>query len=114
MKRRPPRSKRTDTLYPYTTRVRCQPPGSGHRHQRRDLGAAARLAEKGDIAGIAAEGRDVPPHPLEREDQIELPRIAAVRETRIEPREIEIAERVQPVVDRDHDDIAAQTGRAHV
>src|SRR3546814_12663704 len=109
MRRQPPRSTRTDTLFPYTTLFRSrgidapaerrekrlgpprrverarggdllpahrdrlveQPPGRGHRHQRRDLGAAARLAEKGDIAGIAAEGRDVPPHPLEREDQIE-------------------------------------------
>src|SRR3546814_17933672 len=97
MRRQPPISTRTYKIFPYTTLFR-----------------SARLAEKGDIAGIAAEGRDVPPHPLEREDQIELPRIAAVRETRIEPREIEIAERVQPVVDRDHDDIAAQTGRAHV
>src|SRR3546814_1965955 len=68
----------------------------------------ARLPEEGDIARIAPEGRDVALDPLERDDQVELPRIAAIGEARIEPREIEIAKRAQPVVDGDHDDIAAR------
>src|SRR5690606_27559508 len=46
--------------------------------------------------------------PLQRRYQIELPGIAAVGETRIEPREIKIAERVEAVVDGHHDDIAAR------
>src|SRR3546814_11476324 len=68
----------------------------------------ARLPEEGDIARIAPEGRDVALDPLERDDQVELPRIAAIGEARIEPREIEIAKRAQPVADGDHDDIAAR------
>src|SRR3546814_2358053 len=50
--------------------------GGGHRHQGRDLRAAARLAEDGDITGIAAEGRDVALDPSQRGDQVELPHIA--------------------------------------
>src|SRR3546814_6198899 len=69
--------------------------GGGHRHQGRDLRAAARLAEDGDITGIAAEGRDVALDPSQRGDQVELPHIATVGKARIEPREIEIAERVE-------------------
>src|SRR3546814_4627804 len=76
MIRRPPRSTRTDTLFPYTTLVRS--------------------------------GRDVALDPSQRGDQVELPHIATVGKARIEPREIEIAERVEAVVDGDHDDIAAR------
>src|SRR3546814_12304472 len=60
------------------------------------------------MTGIAAEGRDIALHPLQRGDQVELPIVATVGKARIEPREIEIAERVEPVVDGDHDDIAAR------
>src|SRR3546814_11907028 len=100
MIRRPPRSTRTDTLFPYTTLLAAhrrgaveQPARGGHSHHCRDLGAAARLAEHHHPSRITAERRDIVAHPLEREDQIELAVVAAVGEARIEPREVEIAER---------------------
>ena len=58
-------------------------------------------------AGIAAERGDVVAHPLQREHEVELPGIAAVGKARADPCEVEIAEHVQPVVDRDHHDVAA-------
>src|SRR3546814_9547647 len=41
MKRRPPRSTRTDTLFPYTTLFR-----SGRRFEQRQLGQVGRIAEQ--------------------------------------------------------------------
>src|SRR3546814_13921351 len=80
--------------------------GGGHRHQGRDLRAAARLAEDGDITGIAAEGRDVALDPSQRGDQVELPHLATVGKARLTPREIEIAEREDAVVDGEQDAVA--------
>ena len=48
-----------------------QPVGAGHGEQRADAHRTGRLAEDGDVAGIAAEGRDVVPHPLEGGDLVE-------------------------------------------
>jgi hypothetical protein len=56
--------------------------GDRHGHQRDHLAAAARLAERRDVAGIAAEGRDVVAHPLQGQDQIQVADIAAVGEVR--------------------------------
>src|SRR3546814_5280714 len=39
MIRRPPRSTRTDTLFPYTTLFRSEPAAGGHSRKRRDRGA---------------------------------------------------------------------------
>ena len=88
-----------------------QASGGGHPHHRRDLRAAARLAEHHDAGGITAERRDVVAHPLQREDQVELPRIATVWKPSVEPRQIQIPERVEPVVHRHDHDIAARRQR---
>src|SRR3546814_17731140 len=117
MIRRPPRSTRTDTLFPYTTLFRShrrgaveQPARGGHSHHCRDLGAAARLAEHHHPSRIPAARRDIVAHPLEREDQIELAVVAAVGAERNEPREIAIAERSEPVVYRRDNPIHAPGG----
>src|SRR3546814_17690443 len=55
-----------DLLPAHRDRLVEQALGGGHRHPGRDLRAAARLAEDGDLTGIAAAGRDValdPSHP---------------------------------------------------
>jgi hypothetical protein len=80
--------------------------GCGHRHQRRDLGAAARLAEDHHAVRVPAEGPDMLADPFERADQVELPRIAAVAETLTERCQPAIAEQVEPVIDRDDHHIA--------
>ena len=48
-----------------------KPFGPGHRQQRAGTQGASRLAEDGDVAGVAAKGADVVPHPLERGELIE-------------------------------------------
>ncbi len=78
-----------------------------HRHHGRDLAAAAGLAEDRHVGRIAAEFGDVVAHPFERRDQIEHAGIGAVGELRQQLPEIEKAERVQPVVDRDQHHVAA-------
>ena len=80
--------------------------GCGHRHQRRDLGAAARLAEDHHAVRVPAEGPDMLANPFERADQVELPRIAAMAETLTERCQPAIAEQVEPVIDRDDHHIA--------
>jgi hypothetical protein len=55
-----------------------QAPGSGHGHQRGDLGPAARLAEDHHARGIAAKTGDIGADPLQRRDQVKLAQIAAV------------------------------------
>src|SRR3546814_1396363 len=67
------RARDGDLLPAHRDRLVEQALGGGHRHQGRDLRAAARLAEDGDITGIAAEGRDVALDPSQRGDQVELP-----------------------------------------
>src|SRR3546814_18629466 len=101
MIRRPPRSTRTDTLFPYTTLFRSArssdwrlgrrqaighfPQGGHGAHigalddrpaeqaarawageQIGDAERARRFAHRGDAGRIAAEGRDIAPHPLQR------------------------------------------------
>src|SRR3546814_14491169 len=51
MIRRPPRSTRTDTLFPYTTLFRSVEPGQRHRQ----IGDGAMVDDKADIAVGAAE-----------------------------------------------------------
>src|SRR5206468_9261357 len=79
----------------------------------RDLGAAARLAEHQDPRGVAAEVADVVADPLEGQDQIQLARVAAVRKSWIEPREVQISERIQPVVDSDRDRKSTRLNSSH-
>ena len=83
----------------------------GHPHQRRDLRAATRLAEDHHPPRIAPEGGNIVAHPLQCQDQVELPDIAAIGKARVEPREIEIAQRVEAVVDGHDHHIAARRQR---
>src|SRR3546814_13250364 len=55
MIRRPPRSTRTDTLFPYTTLFRSRPPGTDHRHWDVDL--------LHPVAGLAAVALALPGRP---------------------------------------------------
>src|SRR5581483_11464004 len=82
-----------------------------HRHQHAYLRAAARLAEDGDVGGIASERRDIVAHPFERRHDIEHPgdarrweRFAAAKLI-----EMQVAEGVEAMVDR-HDDYIAPAG----
>src|SRR3546814_2806412 len=60
MKRRPPRSTRTDTLFPYTTLFRS----TAQRDHASDVASEPRLAVMAHAAPWAAKLRDVPvPHP---------------------------------------------------
>src|SRR5262245_31664016 len=47
------------------------PLGARHGKKRADAHTSSRLAKDGDVAGIAAEGRDILPHPLEGGDLVE-------------------------------------------
>src|SRR5690606_35598770 len=106
--RRAARSRCGDLLPAHRHRTMKKPFRGGHRHQRCDLCAAARLAEHGDTVGIAAEFRRVISHPLERLNEIENSDIARYRILGSRNAiEIEMAEYVEPVIDRDHDDVAA-------
>src|SRR3546814_11800794 len=70
MSRRPPRSTRTDTLFPYTTLFRSEPGlgrrGDGGRHR---LGGAA-----GALPAVAAHLSDVPRRALLRQQSLYLER----------------------------------------
>ena len=64
------------------------------------------MPEHGDAIGIAAERSDVVAHPFQREDEIELSRVAAIGKP--VRREIGVPERVEAMVQRDYDDIAVR------
>src|SRR3546814_17258992 len=57
MRRRPPRSTRTDTLFPYTSLFRSHPRSTGPMPVT-DGNEIIRVAAKGD--GVTADGRHVP------------------------------------------------------
>ena len=78
-----------------------QPGGAGHGQQRADAHRPGRLAEDGDVAGIAAEGADVVPHPLQRGDLVEQAAIG------VSVAEIEEPIGADPVVDGHADDAVA-------
>ena len=79
----------------------------GHRHQGGHFSAAAGLPEDRDIARIAAEIGDVIPHPFERQHDIAMPGVAGIGIFRAaDIGEIKIAENIEPMVDRDHNDVA--------
>jgi hypothetical protein len=87
-----------------------QAAGHGHSHQCRDLRPAARLAEQHHAARIAAEFSDVVPDPAQGHHRVQHACVAGVGELRTpEPRQVQIAERVQPMIDGDDDDISAMT-----
>ena len=69
--------------------------------------SAGRLAEDGDVAGVATERGDVVADPLERGDLVEQRHVARAGEPLVEMVEVGEAERAEPVVDGDDDDVAA-------
>ncbi|MEZ5766059.1 MAG: hypothetical protein R3D69_18700 [Xanthobacteraceae bacterium] len=81
--------------------------GRRHRHDGRNLAAAARLAEDRDVAGVAAEFGDVVAHPGQRRNQIEHAGVRGFREFWQQLPEIQKAEQVQPVIDGDDHHVAA-------
>src|SRR5262249_24556187 len=82
---------------------------AGNAEQRRDLRAAARVAEDGDVRGIATECGGVVANPLERELHILHTRVAGSLEAfAADLGEIEVAEDIQAMVDRHDDQIAAR------
>ncbi len=79
---------------------------AGHAGECADFSAAAGLPEDGDVAGIAAEIRDVIAHPLERLDAIEHAHVARLRILRAaQIRQVQVAEYVEPVVHCHHYDV---------
>lgn len=81
--------------------------GRGGGHQGGDLGAAAGLTEDHHLVWIAAETGDVVPHPLQRQDKVELSGVAAVGQFGDQPGEVGVTEGVEPVVQRHHHHVAA-------
>ena len=82
--------------------------GPGHGQERADAHGAGRLAEDRDVGRVAAEGRDVVAHPLERGDLVEQ------AEVRIAVGEVEEALGADAVVDRHADDAVAGEAAAVV
>src|SRR5207249_10766471 len=79
-----------------------------------DLGAAAALAKNRYIAWIASKGSYVVVHPAQRQDDVELTDIAGIGEVWMEIAQIEIAHRIEPMVQRHDHHIAAADQRAAV
>src|SRR3546814_2577561 len=121
MIRRPPRSTRTDTLFPYTTLFRSlQRQGRGthqHRtieerpalspgHHRPNRMCAGRLARDSDIVGIAAKDTDMLADPAQGRHLVHqtVARTGGIRQA-------QISEGAQPVGDR-HDDQLLLGGNA--
>src|SRR3546814_11527294 len=67
MIRRPPRSTRTDTLFPYTTLFRSYPPHSGFPPTSGIRDIAARALQRAGISGIAHRGSHIFRHSLATE-----------------------------------------------
>ena len=78
-----------------------QPLGTGHGKQRADAHRTSRLAEDGDVAGIAAEGGDILLHPLEGGDLVEQAEVG------VSLAEIEEALGADTVIDGHADDAVA-------
>ncbi len=80
------------------------------RHEGKDAGAARRFADDGDVAGIAAEGRDVGLHPRQRRHLVEQAEVAGAGEAlAVQIGQVEVAEGAEAVVDRDeHAAVAAK------
>lgn len=92
-----------------------QPAGERRREQREHAHRPRRLAGDRDVAGVAAERRDVALDPVQRRDlveQAEVDRAAGV--LALERRVREEAEVAEAIVDRDHHEALARERRAVV
>ncbi len=94
----------------FADRAMDQPLGKRRDHQRAHRKRPGRLAEDRDLARVAAKGRDVVVHPLQRghliEQAVVARRVAArfLRQLRVR----EKPEHAEAVVGRDHDDALAR------
>ncbi len=80
--------------------------GGGHRHDRGRFAATARLAEDRDSIGIAAEVLDVVTDPPERRDEVLNADVRRLRPLlAAEVGEVQKAEDVQTMIDRDDDHV---------
>src|SRR5690606_32888391 len=71
-----------------------------HRHERRHLHPATGLPEDGHVPGIAAERRNVVPHPSEGRDEVQHAGLA-----RAVISQWKVSERAESVIDRHDDDV---------
>ena len=78
----------------------------GNLHQRPDFHTAARLAEQGNIFGVSAKGCNIVMNPFEGGDHVGTAGICGIFVFFAKRGDIHIAQDVQPVVDRDDNDIA--------
>ena len=78
----------------------------GNLHHAGHLVAAARLAEQGHVVRVAAEGGNIVMHPLQGGDDVLAARVCAVRILVGVGLQIQIADDVQPVVQRHHHHVA--------
>src|SRR3546814_3708866 len=69
MIRRPPRSTRTDTLFPYTTLFRSDLRPVGDAHRRRGGGASGHPRPVRGVAGVVAERRELRAGPAPRSEE---------------------------------------------
>jgi hypothetical protein len=86
--------------------------GRRHGHQHADFRAAARFPEDGDVVGITAELGDVVSHPFKGRNDVEDTREACMLEAFGRVFHMEVAQRTQPMVERDDHHIveAAEIG----
>ncbi len=84
-----------------------EPARAGHGEQASDAVATRRLAEDRDVGRVATERGDVVADPTECGDLVEQGDVARAGEPRVEMVEVREAERAEPVVHGDHDDVAA-------
>ena len=83
-----------------------EPFGRGHAPQDRRLAAATRLPEHRDVARVAAEARDVVPHPAQRQHDVLHPQVRCAREAlHAHIRQVQEPEGVQPMRERHHDHV---------
>src|SRR6185312_6201221 len=96
-----------DRLLKEPTRLRID-------QQRVHRGATARLAEYGNVAWIAAKGRDIALHPFERGYLIHEGEVALRQARACQGREREEAEVAEPVIEADQHDSSLRESAAIV
>ena len=82
--------------------------GRRHRQEAAHFGPAARFAEDHDRVRVAAEVGDVVAHPLQGLHDVEHADVAGVSEFRpADVAQVRVTEGIEPVIDADHDHVAA-------
>jgi hypothetical protein len=84
-----------------------EPTRDGHTHECRAFSTTTRLAKYEHSLAVSAKLLDVVPHPMESESEVKHSGIARMFETVPEFGQIEEAKRIEPVIQRYDDHIAA-------